>query len=148
MNFLPILLAVMTVFVGVMSINAGYLEREIPKAGRYASAQVSLYRSFALVVQQYVAANATYAGTITWAMLAVASTTPDSMKKIQMNSTWKAVADGAGNFVICAQLDEAAVGALGQMMPTSAAPVRTVIANQDYVWLGDPSLVASVTQCQ
>lgn len=147
MSFFSIMVAVLTVFVGLVSINTTYLDREMPKKARYASAEVGLYRAFALATQQYVNANATYAGTITWPMLAASTTTPDSMRNVQVNDTWKAIADGAGNFVLCAQMDESAVAALGQMMPSSATPIRTTINGQDFVWLGDPTQAASAAQC-
>ena len=149
MNGSFLIVAMAGLLVSLVSITSTYQAREFPPAARRAAAQVGLYRSFMLVSSLYVRANPTYAGTITWSMLASASTTPDSMKNISISDAWKAVADGTGNFVLCTPMDEGAVGAVGQMMQ-KANPLTTVtIAGQDYIWTGTPaSAAANVTQCQ
>ncbi|NEX63362.1 hypothetical protein [Noviherbaspirillum galbum] len=148
MGNLALFVAIMTVVLGQAAIQAGYKSRELPQEAAIASAQVGLYRAFMVIVQQYVIANPGYSGTLTWSTLKAASTTPDSMKNLNLNSTWKAIADGTGNFVICAQLSEQTTGALGQLMPASAAPNRLTINGQDYVYVGDATEASSkVTQC-
>ena len=149
MNGSFLIVAMMGVLVSLISITSTHLDRELPPAARRAGAQVGLYRSFMLVSSLYVRANPGYAGTITWPMLAAASTTPDSMKNITVSDSWKAVADGAGNFVLCAQMDEGTVGAVGQMMQTASGLTKTTIAGQDYLWAGAPAdASANISKCQ
>lgn len=132
--------------VGALMVG-GYMEREIPRETRYAASEAGMYRSFAWAAQSYMAANPTFSGTLTWDALRAAETTPPAMREVNLNPSWKVVAND-GNWVICAQLSERAVAALGQLMPQTAKPVRTVVQGSENVWMGDPAQAESeVTKC-
>lgn len=78
---------------------------------------VSNYRVFVYVVRSYLAANPSYTGTLSWANLKGATSTPPAMRKADMPASWKAVVAAPGSFVVCGEMSERAAQTLNQFLP-------------------------------
>lgn len=134
--------------VSVAALNLVHGERvENPLALRGARAQLDLYRSFAYAATQYVTVNPYPGGgvqTITWTTLAAAASTPGSMRLLAMPTSWVVKRDLA-RWVICAEMDEAAVGqALASLpvgkkfgVPRTAIGTYNAITQHHYI-IGEP----------
>lgn len=87
--------------------------------------QLAQYRAFAYVTALYLNDNKTFTGTLTWADLKTAPTTPDGMRNAEVNGSFKAVVTTATDYVICGELPEGAATALNQFMPDTDQAKRT-----------------------
>lgn len=105
----------MGLLLGVMKMT-GAMDAEEVREARRAPAEVLAYQNFTQSVEAYVAANPTYSGTLTWANIRNAASTPLGMRQASMPSTFKAVVV-TGQFVICGELSQAAAARLVSHLP-------------------------------
>ena len=100
---------------------------------------VAQYRMFGFATVLYLKDNPGATGTLTWADIGPANSTPPSMRDAQMPPSFKAVVVSAKNYVICGELTEAAATALRQLMPED---VQLVAASGNKVVLTADSTTA------
>ncbi|NEX64525.1 hypothetical protein [Noviherbaspirillum galbum] len=147
MNVIMSMLSLSLLFTTGMLINGKYLERELPRSARAANVEIGLYKTFMLLTSYYVTANRPPAGTISWQTIVQSSSTPDSMKNLALGSSWKAIVDSTGGFIICAKLDESATSGMTQLMQPAAAAQSVSSGGKNYLWYGDAGASATATQC-
>jgi len=127
---MPFILAAVGVVVVVMTATSSPAREDLTSDQRRDVHQLAQYRAFAYATNLYLKANPTYVGTLTWAGLKVASTTPPSMRNAQMHHTFKAVIASSTDYVICGELPERAATAITQFMPDSVKTLRATSTNK------------------
>ena len=87
--------------------------------------RLAQYRAFAFVTAEYLRANETFTGTLTWAILRESPTTPQGMKNAEVHHSFRAVVTSPTDYVICGELPEGAATAINQLMPDTEQAKRT-----------------------
>lgn len=112
------ILFVFAAFLSVMISESGrtsYLERESPPVQREGKAIADKFRAFTQAANLYVQQFPTATGSIYWNVLKTANGVPDGYRNVGMPATWRVVADGAGQWVVCAEMSEYATARLHVM---------------------------------
>lgn len=118
---------------------------------RWQSAEAQKYKTFTQAVNDYVAANPTYTGTLTWPTLQSADTTAPSLRGATMPPSYKAVVN-AGTFTICGELSQGALALIVDNLPDEQRGKQTAVSsalNTPFQVLGPSStdFTAEASKC-
>lgn len=128
MKLILIFVAMMTLATFVRNTSS-HVSDSMTAAQRRDIHEVARYRMFAYTTALYLQANPGYSGTLTWADLSGAASTPPAMRAGRMPTNLKAVVASASDYVICGELSEQAATGLAQLLPEQARAYRTTSGN-------------------
>lgn len=129
MWLLFIFFAALSAIVAFSGTN-DYLEREKPVAARQGDTAAANLRAFAWAAFAYMQANPSTSGAVTWATIKASPAIPEPLKNANFNPNWKLVADGAGAWVVCAEIPDAALGSLSKVVPDQAKRFTSADGNK------------------
>lgn len=138
-----------SVVLGTLQMSGAFKD-DVIRAKERAPIELQRYRNFTESVEAWVEANPTYVGTVTWTTLKTADTTPPAFKGVAMPMSFKAVIN-AGQYVVCGELDQAALALLVQDMPEEMQGRQPNLAgSQEFHVLGPATIdyAAEATKCQ
>lgn len=139
--------AVMAMTLMFVGMSSSPVANDITPAQRSDIHQVARYRMFAYATVLYLNANPSFTGTLTWATLGPAASTPPGLRNASMPLTFKAVVASASSFVICGELSEAAATSLGQLMPAGTRGYRTTTGSALVLTTSQSSADAEGAKC-
>lgn len=143
-----VLLALVVAMVTSITAASRWGKSDNPATVASAAQQVSQYRTFMYVANQFMSTYSGGAKTLYWSDIRNTPGAPSGTANGGMPTSWKIVVAADSTWVACTQMDERAAGMLQQMSaPRGLTLNPTKSQNTDYIVIGKPSDIPLSAQC-
>lgn len=102
-------------------VNAEYMSREMPFEEMHTKERADILRSFDWLVLQYMRSNPSQTGTLSWAAIAAANTTPPGMKGSPKLANFRAAGTPL-SYTICTPYSTSELRAILSNLPPRQVP--------------------------